>query len=109
MKAAVITNVKEPIVFEERPVPEPGPGEIRIKVAACGVCHSDYHIWEGVFDFAKLPIVPGHEVAGIVDKVGDGVTQWQTGDRAGMPWIYSTCGHCDACVAGDDQIGRAHV
>jgi propanol-preferring alcohol dehydrogenase len=102
MKVAVIANVREPIVFEERAVPEPGPGEIRIKVAACGVCHSDYHIWEGVFDFANLPVVPGHEVAGIVDQVGEGVTQWQVGDRAGMPWIYSTCGHCDACVAGDD-------
>ncbi len=102
MKVAVIRRPKAPIEFEERPVPEAGPGQIRIKVAACGVCHSDYHIWEGFFEFAKLPVVPGHEVAGIVDQVGAGVTQWKIGDRAGMRWTYSTCGHCDACVAGDD-------
>ncbi|HNQ23840.1 MAG TPA: alcohol dehydrogenase catalytic domain-containing protein [Phycisphaerae bacterium] len=102
MKVAVITKTKAPVVFEERPLPKPGPGEIRIKVAACGVCHSDLHIWEGHFDFAKLPIVPGHEVAGVVDQLGPGVTEWKVGERVGMPWIYSTCGHCDACVAGDD-------
>lgn len=102
MKVAVIRQPKAPIAFEERPVPTAGPGQVRIKVAACGVCHSDYHIWEGFFPFAKLPVVPGHEVAGIVDQVGAGVTHWSIGDRAGMRWTYSTCGHCDACVAGDD-------
>jgi len=59
MKVAIITAAKKPIVFEERATPEPGPGQIRINVAAWGVCHSDYHIWEGLFDFARLPIVPG--------------------------------------------------
>ncbi|MBP9025668.1 MAG: alcohol dehydrogenase catalytic domain-containing protein [Phycisphaerae bacterium] len=102
MKVAVIPAIKKPFMFEERPIPEAGPGQIRIKVAACGVCHSDYHIWEGLFNFARLPIVPGHEVAGHVDQVGPGVDWWKVGDRAGMPWIFSTCGHCDACVAGDD-------
>ena len=102
MKAAVIVKAKEPFVFEERPLPQAGPGQIRIKVRACGVCHSDYHIWEGHFTFVKFPLIPGHEVAGTVDQVGDGVRGWKIGDRAGMPWIYSTCGVCDACCDGDD-------
>ena len=102
MKVAVIREPKAPVAFEDRPVPEAGPGQVRLKVAACGVCHSDYHIWEGFFAFAKLPIVPGHEVAGVVDQVGPGVVGWKVGDRAGVPWIWSTCGRCDACVAGDD-------
>lgn len=102
MKAAVIVKPKEPFVFEERPLPQAGPGQIRINVKACGVCHSDYHIWEGHFTFARLPLIPGHEVAGTVDQIGEGVKGWKIGDRAGMPWIYSTCGVCEACSAGDD-------
>jgi len=103
MKVAVIVKPKEPFMFQEKPVPEAGPGQIRIKVSACGVCHGDYHIWEGLLHFAKFPLVPGHEVAGIVDQVGQGVNNWKIGDRAGMSWTYSTCGHCDACTGGDEQ------
>ncbi len=102
MTAAVIRRVREPIALEQRPVPEPGPGQVRIRVEACGVCHSDLHIQEGFFEFAKLPIVPGHEVVGRVDAVAPDVSAWTPGDRVGIPWIWSTCGTCDACVAGDD-------
>jgi len=102
MTAAVIRRAGEPLAFEERRVPDPGPGQVRIRVEACGVCRSDLHLQEGFFDFATLPIVPGHEVVGRVDAVAPDVSAWGPGDRVGVSWIWSTCGVCDACVAGDE-------
>ena len=104
MKAAVVREPKAPVVLEDRPVPEPKSGEVLIRVHACGVCHSDLMVQQGLFPFAKYPRVPGHEVAGVVEKVGPGVTWPQVGDRAGMPWLFSSCGHCKLCVQGDEVM-----
>ncbi|HVZ18238.1 MAG TPA: alcohol dehydrogenase catalytic domain-containing protein, partial [Terriglobales bacterium] len=102
MKAMVVKAPKAPITLEERPKPKSGPGQVVIKVKACGVCHSDMAMQQGVFAFGKFPIVLGHEVAGVVDEVGPGVTWPKVGDRVGMPWLYDSCGHCDLCVRGDE-------
>jgi D-arabinose 1-dehydrogenase-like Zn-dependent alcohol dehydrogenase len=102
MTAAVLRRAGEPITFEERGVPDPGPGQVRIRVEACGICFSDLQLQQGFFDFATLPIVPGHEVVGRVDAVAPDVSTWAPGDRVGVPWIWSACGVCDACVAADE-------
>jgi len=85
----------------ERDIPEPGIGEVRIKVEACGVCHSDSITKEGHFPFIKYPRVPGHEVAGFIDKVGEGVNGYTEGQRVGVGWHGGHCGFCDSCRRGD--------
>jgi propanol-preferring alcohol dehydrogenase len=86
------------------PVPEPGPGQIRLRVRACGVCHTDLHLVEGELDLPRLPVVPGHQIVGTVDSPGDGVTRFTRGDRVGVPWLYSTCGQCDYCRRGQENL-----
>jgi propanol-preferring alcohol dehydrogenase len=80
--------------FVEVDVPEPGPDELRVRVAACGVCHTDLHEVEGELALPGLPIIPGHEIIGSVDKLGPGVIGTVVGTRVGIPWLASTCGHC---------------
>src|SRR5271165_876096 len=104
MKAVVIQKPNAPIVIEDRPIPQPKGGEVLIKVHACGVCHSDLNVLLGYFPFATYPRVPGHEVAGVVEKVGEGVTWPKVGDRVGMQWLFSACGHCDQCVRGAEIL-----
>ncbi|MGE3520959.1 MAG: zinc-dependent alcohol dehydrogenase family protein [Vicinamibacterales bacterium] len=84
--------------------PAPGPGEIRIRVRACGVCRTDLHIVDGELPESTLPIVPGHEVVGIVDQVGEGVSGLSVGRRVGVPWLGFTCGECDYCRAGRENL-----
>jgi alcohol dehydrogenase len=84
----------------ERDIPEPGPGSVRIKVQACGVCHSDSMTKDGLYPGIVYPRVPGHEVVGIVDKIGSGVAGWTAGQRAGVGWSGGYCGYCDACRRG---------
>ena len=87
----------------ERPVPVPGPGELLVAVAACGVCRTDLHIVDG--DIAgPLPIVPGHEIVGRVAALGDGVTEFAVGERVGIPWLGRTCGHCPYCLGGRENL-----
>ena len=101
MKAAVLKEFDTPLVLEDVPTPDPGPGQVLVRVAACGVCHSDVHMarghWEGFKSLMPLPIVLGHEVAGTVESLGAGVTQLQEGDRVGIPWFHHTCGECEYC------------
>jgi len=85
----------------ERPIPTPAPNEIRVQVDACGICHSDAFVKEGTFPGIDYPRVPGHEVAGVVDAVGENVSQWQEGDRVGVGWHGGHCFTCDACREGD--------
>ena len=85
----------------EREMPVPGPGEVRIKVQACGVCHSDWATKEGIFPFITYPRVPGHEVAGVVDEIGPGVTEWKKGERVGAGWHGGHCFVCESCRRGD--------
>jgi len=101
MKAAVIPAKGEAFVIEEREDPTPGAGEIRIAVEACGVCHSDAMVREGHLPGLQFPRVPGHEAAGRVDVVGDGVTHWKVGDRVGVGWHGGHCFECDFCRRGD--------
>src|SRR6202034_3811085 len=90
-----------PLEIVERPIPEPGAGSVRIKVQACGICHSDSVVKEGLFSGIPYPRVPGHEVAGVIDAVGAGVTGWQPGQRVGVGWNGGYCGHCDPCRRGN--------
>ncbi len=85
----------------EREIPEPGPGRVRVKVQACGICHSDSITKEGVFPWISYPRVPGHEVVGVVDAVGSGVPRWTPGQRVGIGWHGGNCGYCDACRRGN--------
>lgn len=100
MKAAQVTSAKGPFEIVEREVPNPGAGHVRIKVQASGICHSDSLTKEGLWPGITYPRVPGHEVAGIVDAVGDDVGPWRVGDRVGVGWHGGHCGHCDACRRG---------
>jgi D-arabinose 1-dehydrogenase-like Zn-dependent alcohol dehydrogenase len=84
----------------ERELPQPGPGEVRIKVQACGVCHSDSVSKDGLFPSVRYPIVPGHEVAGVIDAVGSGVIGWTEGTRVGVGWFGGHCGRCEPCRRG---------
>jgi propanol-preferring alcohol dehydrogenase len=93
-----------PLVPVEVSVPEPGPGEIRVKVRACGICHTDLHTVEGEIVPPAYPITPGHQVVGTVEAVGAGVSEWKLGDRAGVPWLYRTCGVCEFCRRGEENL-----
>ncbi|HZL42466.1 MAG TPA: alcohol dehydrogenase [Verrucomicrobiae bacterium] len=101
MRAAQIARPKGPFEIVEREIPQPAPGWVRIKVQACGVCHSDSLVKEGSWPGLEYPRIPGHEVVGVVDAVGTGVPQWKTGDRVGVGWHGGHCGYCDACRHGD--------
>jgi len=114
MKAAVLHTLAEPLAIEELAMPEPGAGEVLIKVAACGVCHSDLHLVRGEWDLlkpiTKLPLIPGHEVTGTIAALGEGVEGFVVGDRAGVPWLHFTCGQCEFCLAGRETLcGKQQV
>ena len=101
MKAAQIPKAGGDFEIVEREIPRPGAGEVRIKVQACGVCHSDLFTKEGAWPGIQYPRVPGHEVAGIIDELGAGVSQWKTGQRAGVGWHGGHDGTCLQCRRGD--------
>jgi len=101
MKAAQVTGAGAGFEIVEREIPEPGPGQVRIKVLACGVCHSDALVVEGSWPGIAYPRVPGHEVAGIVDMLGAGVTEWRKGQRVGVGWHGGHDGTCAECRRGD--------
>ena len=93
-----------PLTFVDRPVPEPGPMEVRVRVSVCGVCRTDLHLAEGDLEPKRPQVVPGHEVVGVVDAVGEGSTRFATGDRVGIAWLRWTCGQCRFCVRGDENL-----
>jgi propanol-preferring alcohol dehydrogenase len=111
MKAALLHRFGEPLELAEVPRPEPGPGQVLVRVEACGVCHSDLHVargeWEGFKPRMRLPVILGHEVVGRVAKLGDGVESHRIGDRVGVPWFHSTCGACEACARGREVFCSA--
>ncbi len=108
MKAAVLREIGKALAIEEVPTPEPGPGEVLIRTEACGVCHSDIHLADGDWDLlrpvTKVPLILGHEVAGTVARAGPGVTELAAGDRVGVPWIHWTCGECEFCKEGKEEL-----
>ncbi len=108
MKAWVIDKPapveKHPLKKTELALPEPGAGEVRIKINACGICHTDLHQAEGELEPHKLPVVPGHQVVGVVDKLGEGVKEFKVGDRVGVCWLYCACGECEFCQMGLENL-----
>lgn len=108
MKAAVLNEFKKPLEFKELPLPQLGPGDVLIKVEACGVCHSDLHVADGDWtQFARIvkrPLILGHEIAGRVVQCGAAVRNLQVGDRAGVPWLHWSCGECELCFEGNENL-----
>lgn len=104
MKAMVLRRPNTALVMEERPLPAPAPGELRLRVEACGVCRTDLHVVDGELPDPKLPIVPGHEIVGRVEAMGPGVSGYAIGQRVGAPWLGHTCGHCPYCVTMRENL-----
>lgn len=101
MRVVQVTQPKSSFELKERDIPTPGPGTVRIKVQACGICHSDMYTKDGLWPGIQYPRIPGHEVAGVIDAVGSGVAGWQPGERVGVGWHGGHCGYCDSCRRGD--------
>ncbi|TLS18692.1 MAG: alcohol dehydrogenase AdhP [Betaproteobacteria bacterium] len=105
MKAAVVHEFGKPLVIEEVPVPEVPPGQVLVKVVASGVCHTDLHAADGDWPVKpSLPFIPGHEGVGYVAAVDAGVTHVKEGDRVGVPWLHTACGHCEHCITGWETL-----
>jgi propanol-preferring alcohol dehydrogenase len=105
MQAAVVEQFGKPLVIREVPVPAPGPGQALIEIIATGVCHTDLHAAEGDWPVKPTPpFIPGHEGAGIVVALGSGVTDLKIGDRVGIAWLHSACGHCEFCLSGWETL-----
>jgi alcohol dehydrogenase, propanol-preferring len=105
MKAAVVEHFGAPLAVREVPVPTPGPGQVLVEISATGVCHTDLHAADGDWPVKPtLPFIPGHEGAGIVAALGSGVSHLKEGDRVGIAWLHSACGHCDFCLSGWETL-----
>lgn len=100
----MLEQVGRPLILCEPPDPLPGPQEVRIRVEACGVCRTDLHVVDGELPHIATPVIPGHEIVGRVDGVGEGVTAIHTGGRVGVPWLGSTCGVCEYCRCGRENL-----
>ena len=95
MRAMVLHEPRHPLICVELPQPEPAPGQVLVRINACAVCRTDIHVVDGELPNPKLPLVPGHEIVGHVERLGQGVNQVRLGDRVGIPWLGLTCGECD--------------
>jgi alcohol dehydrogenase, propanol-preferring len=104
MRAMRLHAVGKPLVADEIPVAEIQSAQLRVKVTACAVCRTDLHIVDGELAEPKLPLVPGHEIVGRVEEIGEGVERFQIGDRVGIPWLGSTCGQCEYCISGRENL-----
>lgn len=105
MRAAVVSQFNQPLTIEERPIPSPGPGQVLVRLEACGLCHTDIHAIDGDWPVKPtLPFVPGHEGVGIVERLGDGVTSRTLGQRVALPWLGHACGECRYCVDGRENL-----
>ncbi len=105
MNAAVVVEFGAPLELQKWDIPTPAPGQILVKTEACGVCHTDVHAWRGDWPLKpKPPFIPGHEGIGSIVAVGTGVTTAKIGDRVGVPWLYSACGHCEYCLSAWETV-----
>jgi propanol-preferring alcohol dehydrogenase len=104
MRAMVLHRPGEPLRLETLPVPSPGPGQIQLRVEACGVCRTDLHLIDGELPDPALPIIPGHEIVGRISALGEGVTGVGVGERVGVPWLGWTCGSCHFCISGRENL-----
>jgi len=100
----LLEQIGQPLQLRELPMPQPGPGEVRVRVLACGVCRTDLHVVDGELPEAPLPIIPGHEIVGLVDALGEGVTGFEPGQRVGIPWLGHTCGTCSYCQHAEENL-----
>ena len=107
MRAMVLERLHEPLVLRDRPTPRPAPGEVRITIEVCAVCRTDLHVVDGELPDLELPIIPGHQIAGVIDALGDGVTGHAVGDRVGVSWLGSACGTCPYCTSGRENLCRS--
>jgi propanol-preferring alcohol dehydrogenase len=104
MQAMVLRKIGQPLEWTELADRLPAPGQIRIKISACGVCRTDLHVVDGELPNPVVPIIPGHEIVGRVDLLGSGVEGLRLGDRVGVPWLGHTCGQCPYCLAGHENL-----
>lgn len=105
MRAAVVSRYRQPLTLENRPIPSPGPGQVLVRLEACGLCHTDIHAIDGDWPVQPgLPFVPGHEGVGIVERLGDGVTSRKVGQRVALPWLGYACGECRYCIDGRENL-----
>ena len=104
MYAMVLQAPGKPLTLTERPDPTPGPGEVRVRVSACGVCRTDLHVVDAELPDIRYPIVPGHEVVGRIDALGDGASDLALGMRVGVPWLGFTCGTCPYCRRHEENL-----
>ena len=104
MHAMVLNSLRSPLEWTELPQRQPGPGQIRVRVRACGVCRTDLHVVDGELPDPKTPIIPGHEIVGRIDAVGAGVEHLQSSQRVGIPWLGHTCGVCRYCTSGHENL-----
>lgn len=104
MRAMILETVGRPLVPREVPRPEPGPGQVLVRVSACAVCRTDLHVVDGELPHPKLPLIPGHEIVGRVEKTGKGAGQFRPGDRVGVPWMGWTCGGCGYCRSDRENL-----
>jgi propanol-preferring alcohol dehydrogenase len=104
LKAMVLTAIGSPLELQDRPDQVPGPGHIRVRIEACGVCRTDLHVVDGELPNPKLPLIPGHEIVGIVEALGDGIDAPAAGTRVGVPWLGHTDGTCPYCRAGQENL-----
>ncbi len=101
MRSVQVSEPKGALEVIERNIPEPGLAQVRIKVQACGICHSDSFTKDGLFPGIQYPRVPGHEIAGVIDALGEGVNEWKPGQRVAVGWHGGHCGRCESCRRGD--------
>jgi propanol-preferring alcohol dehydrogenase len=104
MRAMVLSSLSSPLAEQDLPDPRPGPGQILVRVHACGVCRTDLHVVDGQLPEPKLPLVPGHEIVGVVAQLGERVERFAVGDRVGVPWLGFTCGKCPYCISGRENL-----
>ncbi|MGH2980796.1 MAG: alcohol dehydrogenase catalytic domain-containing protein, partial [Solirubrobacterales bacterium] len=104
MDAMVLERQGEPLRRADLPVPNPGEGQLLVRVRACGVCRTDLHIVDGELEKPKLPLVPGHQIVGNVESVGTAAERFEVGDRIGVPWLGWTCGECRYCLSGRENL-----
>lgn len=104
MRAMLFENPGQPLRRTELPVPMPGSGQVLVRVKACAVCRTDLHVIDGELTEPKLPLIPGHEIIGTVEKKGEGVERFKIGDRVGIPWLGWSCGKCSYCQAGQENL-----
>src|SRR2546423_15706090 len=108
MKACVLQAPAKvesnPLQYEDVPAPEPGEGQVLVRVRACGVCRTDLHVVEGELPPRKSPVIPGHQVVGVVEQMGERADRFSMGDRVGIPWLHETCGECEYCRTGKENL-----